>query len=115
MASGISIDEVLEDLRRATEALGKAPDSPDDAASLLAAREHGLRVLQQAAKSAQWTDARLSRLRDIIAAGQRSHKLLALRREAVRGQLDELRAAKYAQSRLAQGERRNGPRVSVKA
>jgi len=113
MKKSVSVDEHLEDLRWNTEALLDATGLPESLGALLDTREQDIRALQNAAKSSGLSQPQLLKIRSLIETGGRVRRPLALRKELLKQQVNELRASKRAQAQFAPAPGGHGHRLNV--
>lgn len=114
MQADTAINESLEGLRRATEAILAAAGAPESLGALLDTREQHIHALRSAAQEAGLTQPQLVKLKSLIETAGRIRQPLALRKELLKQQIDELRASKRAQGRFAPASKRNGQHLNVK-
>jgi hypothetical protein len=114
MQANTAINDSLEGLRRATEAILAAADVPESLQALLDTREQHIHALQSAARRASLTQPQLVKLNSLIETAGRIRQPLALRKELLKQQIDELRASKRAQGRFTPASKRNGQHLNVK-
>jgi chromatin segregation and condensation protein Rec8/ScpA/Scc1 (kleisin family) len=113
MEGNVSVDERLEDLRWDTEALLDAMDLSESLAALLDTREQRIRALQSAAKKGGLSQPQLLKLKSLIESGSRVRKPMALRKELLKQQVEELRASKRAQALFSPAFRGKGQRLNI--
>jgi hypothetical protein len=113
MERNVSIDEGLEDLWWTTEALLDAAGLPESLGALLDTREQQIRALQSATKDGRLTQPQLLKLRSLIETGGRVRRPLALRKELLKQQIDQLQVSKRTQASFAPASNGNGQRLNV--
>ena len=114
MQANTAINESIESLRRTTEAMLAAADVPESLGELFDTQERHIHALRSAAQKAGLTQAQLAKLKSLIETAGRIRQPLALRKELLKQQIDELRASKRAQSHFTPASNRNGQRLNVK-
>ena len=113
MEANKAMDEALEGLRRSTEAVLDAANVPENLEALLDAREQHIHAVRSAARKAGLTQPQLVQLKSLIETAGRVRQPLALRKEALKQHIGELRSSKRAQARFRPASNHGGQHLNV--